>query len=1273
MRLFGRETPRVALRPTPFLRRLSGEAWQPPDVTAASPSTASPISTTQTWAPVNTVANHDDVHELINRIRFLSSMGTDDDRPLILEVCDRVNSDATSREAVRALSHEFKHGSAAAQLSAARLWAILLRNSSTSFVAQSTAPDFLETIAEVIRSPQTAQVVRHRVLRVLGDAVYSNPGSDAFRALWVQVKPADQPEHGSPYNDHDATLRPSLRHQFRPQSILDRLSPPANSYGYQGIDSRFPYEWEAPPPSYEASTGTFISTSSGNDSTPSSPVSPSSARSSVQQIQSQERRTSSQSDYSDTFLDIESDGEGDDGVGDSVSSEAWSIVALRSASPPSNSSTSSSSSSHQAMPVAAPPPVPVPVTVQAHAHEQLMVVNTPPRGPRLKISTPRLRQGNASASPSPVSSPESPTPNTARPGGTPIRRLPPIGPANVNRTPTLPAAETLPPLPSLHFQSFSVNEQSVPFPIPAARRLPLIQAGGSRTNIPHEISVPSSSSPRRKSTPASPFHKEKGIYLCTFRYLKSVASDDQHRGALASLQVFKRVMGDIDTVSSLVYSWKYRDTLIQVSNTLGVAEDPELKDALEEDQAGVADILLDVLYSPADEAAVLALDGDAAQSVLDIVQDTLDRALLNSREATSKARRLIGKLAKACNKLPSSLIISGVTDRDEDASFSGGFGDVYKAIYRGKPVALKKMRMFQTTDQQDIRRKFFREALTWKRLSHAYIMPLIGIDTESFPSCLSMVSPWMKNGTVVKYLSGISDPLQRQRTVDRLIQEIAQGLAFLHDQKVVHGDLRGSNILVDDDGHAQLADFGLTVLSDSTTTQTNNGAGSVRWMAPEALHPEACGLPDFVRRPPSDIYAFGCVCLELYTGYPPFHHELLHDAPVMLQVMARCRPSRPAGHVIPDQIWNIMQRCWAHEYAQRPSIIDIVLELGVSQINADDGMDVDSPDIREDVWMNSPSADSDDQYEGWVARAVSPLTEFIDMAVNPRHHYLDLQEIADGPGGTTLYVARLAEDRYEELTLPDSIRAGDQKNIQARRPTFVAIKAVPIMPTGSAKLVEVLRELRTMRGVECGNILGMDALYVDPVEDQLWIRMELMTRTLSSVVALNAAGLILSDRIIAGCIKDILLALENLAANGVTPRDLRAENVLINSEGVLKLTNLAHTIQIRELETSWRPRFSGPRSLGALVRELASGRRPPLSAERHNTEDWLSHPSLASRSPSFHEFIRMCEDFDVRNSGYRKLIETSFVQNACERPALAQLLVQCTAFEGRLREQRRRG
>ncbi|KAJ7203038.1 kinase-like domain-containing protein, partial [Mycena pura] len=306
------------------------------------------------------------------------------------------------------------------------------------------------------------------------------------------------------------------------------------------------------------------------------------------------------------------------------------------------------------------------------------------------------------------------------------------------------------------------------------------------------------------------------------------------------------------------------------------------------------------------------------------------------REATSRACTLIRRLARAADRLPSSLIISGVEQRSPCAVFSGGCGDVFRAMYQGRPVALKYIRRYQETDQRETRRvrfhKLCREALVWQRLRHAFIVPLIGIDMEGFPSSLCMVSPWMKNGTVINFLSGFRG-VTRQSVVNRLIREIAQGLAFLHDQKIVHGDLRGSNILVDDDDHASLTDFGLTVLSDATT-QSQNGAGSVRWMAPEILNPDAFGLEDYKRTTASDIYAFACVCLEArpmwlhLTCSPPFHGAAhCNDASVMLQVIAGVRPPRPAGDLIPNHIWSVMQQCWAHNHVNRPSILGIVLEL----------------------------------------------------------------------------------------------------------------------------------------------------------------------------------------------------------------------------------------------------------------------------------------------------------------------------------------------------------
>ncbi|KAJ3929303.1 MAG: hypothetical protein NXY57DRAFT_900339, partial [Lentinula lateritia] len=139
-----------------------------------------------------------------------------EDWALVLEVCDRASSnEANAKEAVKALRREFKYGPPAAQLSAARLLAIMLRNSSDVFIAQCTARKFLDTLEDLVTNTgggpfSTSPVVRERVMDVLAAAAYaSSSKKDAgFRGLWKKVKPADKPDEGFPFENDDAMFNP---------------------------------------------------------------------------------------------------------------------------------------------------------------------------------------------------------------------------------------------------------------------------------------------------------------------------------------------------------------------------------------------------------------------------------------------------------------------------------------------------------------------------------------------------------------------------------------------------------------------------------------------------------------------------------------------------------------------------------------------------------------------------------------------------------------------------------------------------------------------------------------------------------------------------------------------------------------------------------------------------------------------------------------------------------------------------------------------------------
>ncbi|KAJ7620554.1 kinase-like domain-containing protein, partial [Mycena polygramma] len=204
-----------------------------------------------------------------------------------------------------------------------------------------------------------------------------------------------------------------------------------------------------------------------------------------------------------------------------------------------------------------------------------------------------------------------------------------------------------------------------------------------------------------------------------------------------------------------------------------------------------------------------------------------------------------------------------------------------------------------------------REALVWKDLHHPHILPFLGIDQDSFPSSLCIVSPWMEQGTVINYLKD-----HGHANVDKLLYEIAQGLLYLHSRSIVHGDLRGSNILINEDWSACLTDFGLSIFSDATSTMSTNRGGSIYWMAPELLDPDRFGNK-FGRTPASDVYAFGCVCLELYTGRPPFSNLL--EPAALMKVLNGKRPERPPGPpAMPDALWKNIAAYWAEKPTARP-------------------------------------------------------------------------------------------------------------------------------------------------------------------------------------------------------------------------------------------------------------------------------------------------------------------------------------------------------------------
>jgi len=137
------------------------------------------------------------------------------------------------------------------------------------------------------------------------------------------------------------------------------------------------------------------------------------------------------------------------------------------------------------------------------------------------------------------------------------------------------------------------------------------------------------------------------------------------------------------------------------------------------------------------------------------------------------------------------------------------------------------------------------------------------------------------------------------------------------------------NILIDQDGRARLADFGLlTIVLDSTyhtSSTTPKGAGTMRWMSPELLDPDRFGRENGRPTKESDCYALGMVILEVLTGNPPFPN--CNGVVVMRKVVEGEHPGRPRGGEgvwFTDDLWEMLERCWSPQPERRPTV-DAVL------------------------------------------------------------------------------------------------------------------------------------------------------------------------------------------------------------------------------------------------------------------------------------------------------------------------------------------------------------
>ncbi|EJD35401.1 kinase-like protein [Auricularia subglabra TFB-10046 SS5] len=221
-----------------------------------------------------------------------------------------------------------------------------------------------------------------------------------------------------------------------------------------------------------------------------------------------------------------------------------------------------------------------------------------------------------------------------------------------------------------------------------------------------------------------------------------------------------------------------------------------------------------------------------------------------------------------------------------------------------------------------------RELTAWCRLSHEHVLPLYGASGFGMGE-YALVSPYTENGDMGQYL-------KRHPGTDKLLllTQVAEGLQYLHDVAgIVHGDLKCENVLISSTGSALLSDFGLSTTAaaaELTTTTGLRGRNTLRFSARELITDEAFtpGHPERKRSKTtmSDVYAFGMVVYQVYSGEVPWARE--NDMQVVIAVEQGLHPPRLSPEQLGEDVWVFCARCWNVDAEARPSLSDALRWLG---------------------------------------------------------------------------------------------------------------------------------------------------------------------------------------------------------------------------------------------------------------------------------------------------------------------------------------------------------
>ncbi|XP_054433463.1 tyrosine-protein kinase Srms [Pteronotus mesoamericanus] len=243
----------------------------------------------------------------------------------------------------------------------------------------------------------------------------------------------------------------------------------------------------------------------------------------------------------------------------------------------------------------------------------------------------------------------------------------------------------------------------------------------------------------------------------------------------------------------------------------------------------------------------------------------------------------------------------------------GYFGEVWEGLWLGSvPVAVK---VIKSADMKLA--DLATEIQTLKSLRHARLIQLHAVCSAGEP--VYIVTELMRKGNLQAFLGSPEGRALSPPVLLGFACQVAEGMSYLEERRIVHRDLAARNVLVGDGLACKVADFGLArLLKDDVYSLSRGSKIPVKWTAPEAANYRV-----FSQK--SDVWSFGVLLYEVFTyGQCPYEGMSNHET---LQQIARgYRLPRPAA--CPAEAYALMRACWEASPEGRPAFAALQEELG---------------------------------------------------------------------------------------------------------------------------------------------------------------------------------------------------------------------------------------------------------------------------------------------------------------------------------------------------------